>query len=70
MELVLELLYGVKIEDRSKGEKCLEMKTHKSGAVIQFNPVEANLYKKFSILFEKVDFLWKPPLGVKIGDRF
>jgi len=47
----------------------LEMKIHKSGAVIQFNTVRATLYKKMSILFKKVDFVWKPPLGVNIGDR-
>ena len=69
MKLVWEPLYGVEMGDRSKRKKCLKMKIHESGVVIQFNPVGATLYKKKCNFCLKECFVWEPPLGVKIGVR-
>ena len=63
MKLVWEPLYGVEMDDRSKRKKCLKMKIHEFGAVIQFNPVGATLYKKKKqILFERVILYGRAPL--------
>ena len=58
----------VQIGDRSQGKSCWERSTY-GGSFISSNHVGPTVRSKCQFCMKNVDFVWKTPLELQIGDR-